>query len=69
MKLTTASDMAGCVGLRLEPFQNPTEVLLETQRPSKVDGDPLSVLIYGRHLSREFGVMDMHLVKQKTKAE
>lgn len=46
-----------------------TTVLTETQRPSKCPRTPPTVLIYRRHLSREFWVMDLDLDKQKSRTK
>lgn len=59
----------GWIGVRVWPLWNPTEVLEEPNAPPKWTRTPPCVLIYGRCLSREFWVMDLYLVEQKTKAE
>ena len=68
MKLITASDMVADLRPLTVP-KNLTTVLKETQRPSKWTRPTPSALIYRRHVSREFWVMDLHFVKQINEAE
>lgn len=65
-KLTTPSAMLGCYTCTVPILST---VLTETQRPSKCPRTPPTVLIYRRHLSREFWVMDLDLVKQKSRTK
>lgn len=56
MKLTTASDMVGCVLCKFETLDcsKPHQGPLGNPTPLQVDEAPPSVLLYRRHLSREF---------------